>query len=91
VTSVITVSADGKSWTMKYPNRDPMAVRVVAMAGDSVVTETGPYPSMLRAGQTVTVLHSVGHYKGDKMWGTFDAHYSSGDVVHGKETGTRKM
>ena len=23
VTSVITVSADGKSWTMKYPNRDP--------------------------------------------------------------------
>jgi hypothetical protein len=36
----------------------------------------GPYPSMLRKGQTVTLLHSVGHYKGDMMTGWFEAHYS---------------
>jgi hypothetical protein len=90
VTSTMTVSADGKTWTLKYTNRDPIPVRVLAVGGDSIVTEAGPYPSMLRAGMTVTALRSVGHYKGDKMWGTFDAHYSSGDVVHGKEEGTRK-
>ena len=89
VTSVTTVSADGKTWTMKFPNRDPIPVRVVAMGGDSIVTEAGPYPSMLRAGQTVTVLRDFSHYKGDKMTGTFEAHYESGDVVKGKQEGTR--
>ena len=66
VTSLITVSPDGKTWTTKFPGRDPLPTRVVAMGGDSVVTEAGPYPSMLRPGQTVTLLRTVSHFKGDK-------------------------
>jgi hypothetical protein len=91
VTSVMNATANRKGWTLTYPNRDPIPVRVVAMGGDSVVTEVGPYPSMLRPGQTVTLLHQVGHYKGDKMTGTFEAHYGSGPVVNGKTEATRKM
>jgi hypothetical protein len=89
VPSVITATADGKGWTMEFPNRDPIPVRVVAIGGDSIVTEAGPYPSMLRPGQTVQVLHTIGHYKGDKMTGTFEARYAPGDVVRGRIEATR--
>jgi hypothetical protein len=89
VTSVMNATANPKTWTLTYPNRDPIPMRVVASGGDSIVTEVGPYPSMLMKGKTVTVLHTVGHYKGDSMTGWFEAHYSSGEVVKGKEEATR--
>lgn len=89
VTFTMWVAADGKSATMKYPGRDPIPMRILAIGGDSVVTEAGPYPSILRAGQTVTSLRSVEHYKGNAMWGTFEAHYENGDVVKGKSQATR--
>jgi hypothetical protein len=88
-TYALTIAADGKSATIKFPNRDPIATRIVVLAGDSLVTETGPYPSVLRPGQTVTLLRSVVHYKGDDMSGTFEARYSNGDVVKGKTKATR--
>ena len=89
VTSVVTATADGKGWTIKLASRDPIPVRVVAVGGDSVVTEAGPYESVLRPGQMVTT-HIVGHYKGDTMTGTVEAHYASGDVLRLKATATRR-
>jgi hypothetical protein len=90
-TTVLTATADDKGWTMTFPGREqPIAVRVTAMGGDSVVTEAGPYPSILRPGQTVTVLRMVSHYSGDTMTGSFWAEYSSGDKVNGKMTATRR-
>jgi hypothetical protein len=88
-TSVITATADGKGWTLKFPNRDPLPERVVAVGGDSIVTEVGPYPSILRPGETVTLLRSVTHYKGNVFHGTFEARYSSGEVLRGKTEGQR--
>jgi hypothetical protein len=90
ITTTVIATADGKGNTMQFPNHEPIPVRVVAVGGDSVVTEAGPYPSALRPGQTVTLLRSIGHYKGDALTGTFEARYSSGDVVKGKAVGTRK-
>src|SRR5207245_8979961 len=89
VTSVVTATADGKGWTIKLASRDPIPVRVVAVGGDSVVTEAGPYESILRPGQMVTT-HNVGHYKGDTMTGTVEARYASGNVLRGTSTGTRR-
>jgi len=86
---VVTATADGKGWTMKFPNRDAIALRVLSSGGDSVVTEAGPYQSILRPGQMVTTRIS-GHYKGDTMTGTFEAHYASGDVLRGKAAATRR-
>jgi hypothetical protein len=90
ITTVVTHTADGKGATMQFPNHEPIPIRVVAVGGDSIITEAGPYPSALRPGQTVTLLRNIGHYKADAMTGTFEAHYSSGDVVKGKTAGTRK-
>lgn len=88
-TVVITVSDDAKTWTMQFPDRPPIPVRVVATGGDSVVTDAGPYPSTKRPGQSVTRLHAVSHFNGDHMKGTFEAHYSGGLVVDGTTEATR--
>ena len=52
-------TADTTGWTMAFVDRPPMPVRVLALAGDSVVTEFGPYESVVRPG--VTVLTTVTH------------------------------
>ena len=89
-TTVLTATADGKGWTMAFPNREqPVAVRVVSMGGDSIVTEAGPYASYLRPGQTVTLLRTVGHYQNNEMWGTSVAQYAAGDKLTFKITATR--
>jgi len=89
-TTVLTTTADDKGWTMTLPGREPIAVRVISKGGDSVVTEAGPYPSILRAGQTVTRLSMISHYSGDQMSGMFWAQYESGDKASGKVTATRR-
>ena len=73
---------------MKFRNRDAIPLRVLSSGGDSVVTEAGPYQSVLRPGQMVTTRIS-GHYKVDTMTGTFEAHYAAGDVLRGKAAATR--
>ena len=49
-----TATADTSGWTLTFPNRKPVPVRVVAVDGDSIVTEAGPYespPPQGRSGQ----------------------------------------
>lgn len=89
-TTVLTNTADGKGWTMTFPTGDPVAVRVVSSAGDSVVTEAGPFASRVRQGQTVTLVRMVSHYKGSEMWGTATAQYSNGETLTFKIAGTRR-
>jgi hypothetical protein len=89
LTWVLTATADGKGWTLKRANRDPVPVRIVAMGGDSIVWESGPNPSILRPGQKVTT-RTVAHFKGDNMTGTWDGRYASGGVARGKTEATRK-
>ena len=88
-TYTLTINADGKTASMKFANRDAIPARVVAMGGDSVVTEMGPYASVLRAGETVNLLRTVAHVKGDMMTGTFEGRYAKGDVLKGKTSATR--
>jgi hypothetical protein len=88
VTWRLTTTADGQGATVKMGDRDPIPVRMVAIGGDSTVTESGPFPSILRPGQTVATLRTIAHYKGNRMTGTFEAHYASGDVVRGKVQAT---
>jgi len=89
VTSELVVAADGKSLVTNLAGRDPIPTRIVARGGDSLVTEAGPFQSVVRAGQTVTTRETL-HFKGDNVSGTIEARYAGGDVVKGSIKGTRK-
>ncbi len=79
VTYEMVATDNMEGWTMKFPDRDPLPMRVVAVNGDSVVVEAGPYESMLRAGVMVSV-RSVSRLDGEMMMGTFVAHYETSEA-----------
>ncbi|MDQ3696884.1 MAG: hypothetical protein M3373_02510 [Gemmatimonadota bacterium] len=54
--------------------RDP--VRVVAVAGDSIITEAGPFPSVRRRNVQVTT-HNVLRRQGDRLVGSTRARYQT--------------
>ncbi|NIP78840.1 MAG: hypothetical protein GWM90_06420 [Gemmatimonadetes bacterium] len=68
-------------------------MRILAVEGDSVVSEIGPYESILREGVMVTV-RSVSRIQDGRMIGTMEARYQGADsvtVVNGTMEGTRGM
>jgi hypothetical protein len=75
VTYELNATADTTGWTINFPNRPPVPVHVVSVAGDSIVIEAGPYESVLRKGVQVTT-HGVSRLKDGKFVGTTIAHYS---------------
>jgi hypothetical protein len=88
---VLTATADTTGWTITFPNREPVPTRVVAVAGDSVVTETGPYESARRRGVQVTT-QAVFRMMGDSLVGTTVAHYrttGADSVLRLRSSGTK--
>ena len=47
LTMEITATADTSGWAFTFPGKPPVPVRVIAVDGDSIVTEAGPYDSCL--------------------------------------------
>ena len=86
-TSTSVITADGKI-SFELPNRPKMTGKVLAMGGDSVTTEFGPYDSVLRPGKQVTTRTTL-HYKGDNATGTFTAKYADGETRAGKTSAKR--
>lgn len=87
-TFTITVRADG-SETEILPNRDPIAEKVVAAGGDTIVSESTRFKSVLRPNLTV-VTRTTFHLKGNTMSGTTHASYSDGTSLDLKTVLTRK-
>lgn len=54
VSSTMTGTAAGTDWTMTLEGRPPIPMQV-SIVGDSLVTQTGEYESILRPGVMVTV------------------------------------
>lgn len=71
----LMATSSDSGWTMTFPGRPPVAVRVVARGGDSVVTEAGPYESVLRPGVQVTTRGTF-RVHGDSLHGTTRASYN---------------
>jgi hypothetical protein len=85
----ISFSADQKIW-VTFPNGDPIPGRVVAMAGDSIVTEIGPYSSITRPGRTVTT-RLVSHVGNHKLWGTIRGTFNDGTTSDADLRASHKM
>ncbi len=71
--SVQNATATTSGWTIVFPGRKPIAERV-AVAGDSIVVQAGPYPSVRRKGVQVTT-NTVVRLQGGNLVGTTTAHY----------------
>jgi hypothetical protein len=91
VETELRATADTSGWTMTGPNRKPIPVRVVTIAGDSFVTEAGPYESFIRKGVQVRTRTAY-RLQGDKLVGTTEATYKIGgrdSVAQRRNEGTR--
>jgi hypothetical protein len=76
VTYELVATGDTSGWSLNFPKRKPVPMRVVAVAGDSIVTEAGPFESVLRKGIKVTT-NSVFRLQDGKLAGTTIAHYAT--------------
>ena len=88
----LNATRDTSGWTITFPNRPPLPLQIVAVGGDSIVTETGPYPSVLRSTVAVRSLRSVNRLEGNRLVGAFVARYETtrpDSVLHGVHSGTR--
>jgi hypothetical protein len=74
VTYEMVTTTDQNGWSIKFPNREPIPVRVVAVEGDSVVTEAGPFESALRKGVQVST-RVVARMQDGKLVGNTVARY----------------
>jgi len=91
VETELLATADTSGWTLTGPNRKPIPVRVIAVAGDSIVTEAGPYESFLRKGVQVRT-RAVNRLQDGKLVGTIEARFARGgrdSVAHRLSEGTR--
>jgi hypothetical protein len=92
VESGLTVTSDTTGWTMQVPNnRKPIPVRVIAVAGDSIITEAGPFESALRKGLQVQT-RTVYRLQDGKLVGDIEARYrikGTDTVAHRRLEGTR--
>jgi hypothetical protein len=70
----IVATADKSGWTLNFPKRDPIPLRIVAVEGDSVVYQAGPFESALRKGVQVNT-DVVARLQDGKLVGTTTAHY----------------
>lgn len=87
----LLATAGTSGWTLTGPNRKPIPVRVIAVAGDSIVTEAGPYESFLRKGVQVRT-RAVNRLQDGKLVGTIEARFAMGgrdSVAHRRSEGTR--
>jgi hypothetical protein len=74
ITYDLVATADRSGWSIKFPDRDPIPTRVVAVEGDSIVTESGPFESVLRKGVQVN-SRVVLRLQDGKLVGTTTARY----------------
>ena len=74
-TFVLVATSSDSGWTMTFPGRPAVPVRVISRGGDSVVTMAGPYESVLRRGVQVTTRGTF-RVAGDSVHGTTRASYS---------------
>jgi hypothetical protein len=91
LTYELNATADTSGWTLTFPGRDPIPMRVSPMSGDSVMIDAGPYPSALRKGVQVWT-HTVARLQGGNLVSTTVAHYATNkpdSVVNLRSTGTK--
>jgi hypothetical protein len=77
-TFVLTARADNSGWTLTFPGRPPLPMRVT-IDGDSIISQVEPYESVRRKGVKVRT-NTVMRLEGGTLVGTSVARYSTTGV-----------
>lgn len=88
---ILDAAPDSTEWTLTFPGRPPLPVRVISVAGDSIITFVGPYESVIREGVQVT-LRSVSRLREGRIEGRGLARYitsASDSLLTLQSVGTR--
>jgi len=70
----LNATGDTTGWTITYPNRAAVPMRIISVSGDSIVTETGPFTSVRRSGTPVTTRTTY-RWENGQLVGRTVAHY----------------
>ena len=92
VTYTVNATADTSGWTITFPGRPAIPMRVVGVAGDSVMIEAGPYASAIRRGVQVRTTGAMRLQDG-KLVGHNVARYNvktADSVLMIRSEGTRR-
>jgi hypothetical protein len=92
ITYDLVATGDQSGWTLTFPGREPIPVRVVAVEGDSMVWEAGPFESAIRKGVQVKNSRVVARLQDGRLVGTTTATYEgqgADSVAHLTLEGTR--
>ena len=84
---VLTATADSSDWLLVGANRPPIRERIIAVAGDSIVAEAGPYESFLLKGVQVR-QRDVYRLEGGKLVGMLYGTYA---LPRGDSTTVRRI
>lgn len=76
VTYDLVATNDQSGWTTTLPGRETQTLRIVSISGDSVVSELGPFQSVLRPNEMVTTRTTL-RPEGDRLVGTTIARYAT--------------
>jgi hypothetical protein len=90
--AVLLAKADTSGWTLTFPKQKPIPVRVIAVAGDSIVTEAGPYASSRIKGAQIRT-RAVNRLRDGKLVATIEGRYTIAgrdSVFHLRAEGTRE-
>jgi len=88
----MTATDSEYGWTFTFPEQDPLDIRIIAVEGDSIVVEAGPFESVIRDGVMVST-RTVMRLEDGMLVGTFLATYETDPVetLAGTVEGTRAM
>jgi hypothetical protein len=89
-TWTLQAPADSSKWTVTMSNGQTIPLHVVAIAGDSVVSQLGPYKNAANDGQVETI-RSVTRIRADKIVGIAETRLASNpdSVVRVRLEGTK--
>ena len=88
----VTATDNEMGWAITFPEREPLEIRILAVEGDSIIGEAGPFESLIREGVMVST-RTVMRLEDGMLVGTFLATYQTDPVetMAGTFEGTRAM
>ena len=77
LTTYVLNTTDTSAWTFAFPKRESIPMRITSVAGDSIVTDAGPFESSVRKGGVKVRTMSTLRLIDGKIVGTTTARYAT--------------